>query len=122
MTDLHAGVSPGLAPTQSRQKRQTSDVREKANSKDWTIKGLRSEAVDIARDAAKESGMKINAWVAQVFEQAAQGSIPQPKFSAEMTDQSRPRVEDEIAWLKARNDELHETIRNLSTALAKMCS
>ena len=122
MSDLQRGISTRSAPRKNTRKGRRGATEKSQNSKDWTIKGLPADTVDVARDAAKESGMKINAWVAQVFEKAASSPIPEPRSVLGGSEGKHPNVESEIAWLRTRNEELHETVRNLSAALAKMCS
>ena len=122
MPDVQTSIDARSAPRKNTRKGRRGANQPNSSSKDWTIKGLPADTVDIARDAAKESGMKINAWVAQVFEHAAHSGPPQAIRTANMKNSSAINVDDEIAWLRSRNEELHETIRNLSAALAKMCS
>lgn len=121
MSDLQALETSRSAPNQSDLgKSRPARSRKNQISKDWTIKGLPAEAVEVARDAARESGMKINAWVANVFEQAAQERLPTPSPAREVELSHYLNADDEIRRLRARNEELFQTVSNLSQALAKL--
>lgn len=49
---------------------------DRANEKlQYTIKGIERRSVDLMRDAAKQDGMKIGAWVSRRMREAAQASL-----------------------------------------------
>ncbi|MBF7012232.1 hypothetical protein QUC32_21535 [Novosphingobium resinovorum] len=85
--------------------------------KDWTIKGLSPETVEVAREAAKSSGMKINAWVSQALTDAA-CDVPRDR-EFDYDDRHHDVAKSEIEKLRARNDELIQTVNTLSALLAK---
>lgn len=120
MPDLHAQETPRSA--KKGQAGSPAKVSEdKGKQKDWTIKGLPVEAVDIARDSARASGMKINAWVSQAFTEAATGGLPRRQEGDHALHSGSFDMDFELRKLRVQNDELLQTINNLSAAIAKMC-
>lgn len=86
--------------------------------KDWTIKGLPSETVTVAREAAKASGMKINAWVSQALSNAA--SEPKRENVQNLSKNHQDRIIDsEVESLRIKNEELVKTVNTLTALLAK---
>lgn len=109
-------------PQRSRSKRQSAAkiTNEGIGSKDWTIKGLPSETVDVTREAAKRSGMKINAWVSKALETAALSEPTPSAISQPQGDQRDSHILDELAKLRSQNDDLVQTINSMSAILLKM--
>lgn len=99
-------------------------------SKDWTIKSLSPEAIEVSRDAAKRSGMKINAWVGKALMSAATDPEAEKNSSddrrAEHTDREMVKLEHsilkEISDLKSQNESLTQTVNSISSMLLKMYS
>ncbi len=56
--------------SQSEIERVPSKARSQEVGRQWTIKNLSPETVEVTRDAAKRSGMKINAFINQALERA----------------------------------------------------
>ncbi len=95
-----------------------------ADSKDWTIKRLAPETIEITREAARLSGMKINAWVGKALQEAAATrDAPLAGDSAYDRDNARElekSILEEIAQLRAQNADLVETVNSISAILLKM--
>ena len=92
-------------------------------AKDWTIKKLPSETIGVSREAAKRSGMKINAWVGMALEKAAaENSKADSRIDFDRT--SRNNIEEhilnEIEKLRAQNEDLVQTINSMSALLLRM--
>ncbi|TCM19596.1 hypothetical protein EDF56_103239 [Novosphingobium sp. PhB165] len=85
---------------------------------DWTIKGLPTEAVSVAREAAKASGMKINAWVSHALTEAAQ-DIGKKCHEGLAESSENEFANIEIKKLRERNEELIQTVNTLTALLAK---
>jgi hypothetical protein len=92
------------------------------NLRDWTIKSLPPETVEVSRDAARKSGMKINAWVGKALQNAADGTSAS-NASATATGEIvnlEHSILREIAELKEQNLNLTETVNSISAMLLKM--
>jgi hypothetical protein len=93
------------------------------NARDWTIKSLPPETVEISREAAKRSGMKINAWVGRALQSAAIGD---PSETLTLGDGAVQIVDlehsilREIAALRLQNENLTQTVNSISSMLLKM--
>lgn len=121
MPDLQAEETLGSATDSLKKKTRLKKNPSNGSQKDWTIKGLPLESVEIARDAARDSGMKINAWVAQVFADAGKGKLPRRLHVETESSGAEIDIDDELKILRIQNDKLVQTINNLSAAIAKMC-
>lgn len=96
-------------------------------SRQWTLKGLAPETVEVSRDAAKRSGMKLNAWVSRALEQAAMGNSG---GSVREANASAPRVEgetiqhikEELVRLRAQSEDMRKTMDTMSSILLKLCA
>lgn len=112
-----AALSPGLANICERQD----------SPRQWTLKGLAPETVEVSRDAAKRSGMKLNAWVSRALEQAATGSVVLPQNSTKPAVDSQgidtiQRISEEILTLRAQNEDMRNTVNTMSSILLKLCA
>lgn len=107
--------------------RDKKNIGTENESKDWTIKSLSPEAIDVSREAAKRSGMKINAWVGRALMSAASepaavsgSTIP----SGVRDDREMVKLEysilKEISDLKTQNENLVQTVNSISSMLLKM--
>ena len=82
--------------------------------------------MEISRIAAKENGMKINAWVSRALNDAAseptknQNLIETP--STESARQIDQHILEEISKLRMQNDDLVQTINSMSSILIRMCA
>jgi hypothetical protein len=110
-------------------RREATSSDHEGASRDWTIKSLPPETVDVSREAARRAGMKINAWVGKALEAAA-ANLSQPAQIAR--GEVRP-TEDEVVQLeysilkeihdlKAQNESLVQTVNGISSMLIKMYS
>jgi len=93
-------------------------------ARDWTIKSLSSETVEVSREAARRSGMKINAWVSKALESAASEPATTHRVSHSTDDVEIVKLEHsilkEISDLKAQNESLVQTVNSISSMLLKM--
>lgn len=104
-------------------------ARSDNDTRDWTIKSLSPETVEVSREAARRSGMKINAWVGKALEAAAASEIPVGAMSGDTTNRNDNEVIQleqsilrEISDLKAQNESLVQTVNGISSMLIKMYS
>ncbi|WP_394439283.1 hypothetical protein ACGGKE_00975 [Sphingobium naphthae] len=122
MSDLQSLDVTRAKRSRSKRTSAAKISHEGAASKDWTIKGLPSETVNISREAAKRSGMKINAWVSKALETAASDDA-MPSFANAMqthNPQFDAHIIEEIAKLRMQNEDLAQTINSMSALLLKM--
>lgn len=111
-------------PHPKRRGRKAAITSREANSKDWTIKRLSPATIDVTREAARRSGMKINAWVGKALERAATGSevshgtvsAPDPSKVLKLEES----IFHEISRLRAQNEDLVQTVNSMSAILLKM--
>lgn len=91
-------------------------------SQDWTIKGLPKETVEISREAAKNNGMKINAWVSKALNQAASKEhVDVPRAHETDSDESfREHVLQQLEKIKERDNDLIATVNSMSAILLKL--
>jgi hypothetical protein len=90
----------------------------------WTLKGLAPEIVEVSREAAKRSGMRLNAWVSRALEQAAvpqsatpcQATSDTPTASSDMVQ----RIQEEVLRLRAESTEMRKTVDTMSQILLKL--
>jgi hypothetical protein len=97
------------------------------SSRQWTLKGLAPETVEVSRDAAKRSGMKLNAWVSRALEQAATdfGTLPasEEKSEAVLPDSVMiQHIKEELVRLRAQNEDMRNTVNTMSSVLLKLCA
>jgi hypothetical protein len=122
MTDVQP--LEGSRLVRSRAERNPESTSEGNASRDWTIKKLPSETIEVSREAARQHGMKINAWVSRALHEAASTPIRSDLDSGGEISSKVARLEksifDEIAQLKAQNADLAETVNSMSAILLKM--
>jgi hypothetical protein len=118
---------PDVQPLEGKRRVRSKPKNVQSNtaavSRDWTIKSLAPETVEVTREAAKRSGMKINAWVGQALEAAA--SVPvSTRTRTHVSDSEMVQLEHsilkEISDLKAQNANLVQTVNSISSMLLKM--
>lgn len=116
MSDLQHSES-SRSESQKKRTKKTSD-----QPKDWTIKGLPADTVEITREAAKQNGMKINAWVSRALYEAATEVSHERDFPASHggVEVAQYHLSDEISRLRRQNEELIQTVTNMTNILAKM--
>lgn len=121
MTDLQP-VLP-REPVKSVRKTTSASTTE---SKDWTIKGLPNEIVEVSRAAAKKNGMKINAWVSRALNEAAhekdEFKPSDPGVQDTHSHYFESHILDEMAKLRAQNDDLVQTVNSMSAILLRICA
>lgn len=90
----------------------------------WTLKGLAPEIVEVSREAAKRSGMRLNAWVSRALEQAA---LPQSATPGQNTSETPApdsdmvqRIQEELLRLRAESTEMRKTVDTMSQILLKL--
>jgi hypothetical protein len=93
-------------------------------SRQWTLKGLAPETVEVSRDAAKRSGMKLNAWVSRALANAAVGADFTGQASAALNSNiSNDKIEvimDELLRLRAESEDMKNTVNSMSSILLKL--
>ncbi|MEG3088015.1 hypothetical protein [Sphingomonas sp. PB4P5] len=99
----------------------------RSDSRQWTLKGLAPETVEVSRDAAKRSGMKLNAWVSRALSQAATGANNQPangdsSANSREGDETIQRIQEELVRLRAQNEDMRNTVNTMSGILLKLCA
>lgn len=95
-------------------------------SRQWTLKGLAPETVEVTRDAAKRSGMKLNSFVSLALERAAAEVVASgAKSGAEAAEPTSEEIHDikaELAKVRARSEQLESTVHSMSAILLKLCA
>jgi hypothetical protein len=93
-------------------------------SRQWTIKGLAPETVEVSRDAAKRSGMKLNAWVSRALANAAIGADPTNQVSTALNSNiPSDKIEvimEELLRLRAESEDMKNTVNSMSSILLKL--
>ena len=99
-------------------------MSQSGSTRQWTIKGISPDAVDISREAARRSGMKLNSWVGLALRRAAETS---PSSEDMDYDQLAKRVATLEGYIKAEFDRLRlqsaqieSTVNCISALLLKM--
>ncbi|MFW2342042.1 hypothetical protein [Brevundimonas sp.] len=90
-------------------------------TRQWTIKGLPAETVEVSRDAARKSGMKLNSWIRQALETAAEveQSTTPARLSKGTPQSDLEVVEQELARVREKTAHLEATVNNLSSIMLK---
>lgn len=93
-------------------------------SRQWTLKGLAPETVEVSRDAAKRSGMKLNAWVSRALANAAVSPDSTSQASAALNlDISNDKIDgimEELLRLRAESKDMKNTVNTMSSILLKL--
>ena len=94
---------------------QSNDLRQ------WTIKGLAPETVQVSREAAKRSGMKLNSWVGMALQKAAETPIvSDASLGVANKDEELADIRNELAKIRAQGEALESTINSISSLLLKL--
>jgi len=111
---------------------QEIDCEKVGTIRQWTIKGLNSQTVDVSREAAKRSGMKINAWISQALETAAAEILPDsadgedsddaPMIDSHGQESAVQHLQRELARLRADNEDMRKTVKLMNDILLKLVS
>jgi hypothetical protein len=97
-----------------------------ACKRQWTLKGIEEPVIDAVRCAAKNRGMKVNAWVNLVLRVAAEnpGIIEQQVVTAAELPERIQEIEStmkvEFERLSAQNDQFRDLISSVNAALVKI--
>lgn len=117
MSDLQA-VAGAVAERGDTRRNAPSQTKDKGQ-RDWTIKGLPSQTVDVAREAASASGMKINAWIGQIINESAEKINKHTVYDVASHTDGSEYNHSEIGKLRSQNEDLVRTVSRLSAMLAK---
>lgn len=100
-----------------------------STTRQWTIKGLNNETVDVSREAARRSGMKLNAWISQALESAAHQS---PSSEILINESNRDlhaenendvqNLKRELDQLRADNEAMKKTVKLINDIILKLVS
>jgi hypothetical protein len=112
---------------------RATEVHESADTKrQYTLKGVEIETIDLMRSAAKKEGMKVGAWVSARLREAARKALGEDKGAdefAEIRDQIRKVEENQILEredlrenLRAIQDELRGVLRTQNSIMSKILS
>ena len=92
----------------------------------WTLKGLAPGTVEVSREAAKRSGMKLNAWVSRALEQAAGPDHPTTEREVEpdapVGSDAVQLIQAELVRLRAESAEMRKTVETMTQILLKLCA
>ena len=108
-TGIGAGVHAAEAERESRQ---------------WTIKGLDPSTIEVTRDAAKRSGMKLNSFVSQALAKAAADAGPKKAdpCADETAFDDLQLIKAELTKIREQGQQLESTINSISAILLKICA
>lgn len=100
---------------------------EPQDRRQWTLKGIPPGAVDQTREAAKRSGMKLNAWVTQALYKAVEGAQmdDDAKGSSAKTDNERIEdlevyIKESLVDLRRRTEEIESSMKAINAFLVRM--
>jgi hypothetical protein len=96
-------------------------IERSPGTRQWTIKGIPPEAVEISRDAARRSGMKLNSWVARALSTAAGAQRATAGAASEQGALSSQMVELE-EYIKGELARLQEKADHLEGAMNSVCA
>jgi len=93
-------------------------------SRQWTIKGLDPSTIEVTRDAAKRSGMKLNSFVSQALTKAAAdtGSKAIEPCVDDLGSADLQVIKSELAKIREQGQQLESTINSISAILLKLCA
>ncbi|MDO8377487.1 hypothetical protein [Phenylobacterium sp.] len=95
-----------------------------AQSRQWTIKGISPDAVAVSREAARRSGMKLNSWVGNALQRAAESERSIEPDSeeawAKKVEELEGYIKLEFEKLRAQGTQIESTINSISSILLKL--
>lgn len=92
-----------------------------SDSRQWTIKGLSPDTVEVSREAAKRSGMKLNSWVGMALQRAAETPVKAAVSNPEHPKADELRlIKEELARIRAQGEVLESTVNSISAILLKL--
>jgi len=87
----------------------------------WTIKGLPPETVEVSREAAKKSGMKLNSWVGMALQRAAESPTSTSTGTSDTSKADELKlIKEELARIRAQGEALESTVNSISSILLKL--
>jgi hypothetical protein len=98
------------------------------SKRQYTIKGIETETLDLMRTAAKKQGMKVGAWVSARLREAAKKALEDDNEQdgfAELRDHIRRVEENQIQErenLRTIQDELNGVLRTQNNIMSKIIS
>lgn len=93
----------------------TDGADEQPVRRQYTLKGVEAEAIDLMRTAAQREGMKISAWVSQRLREAAEKSLAKEGSVVGTLRSLQTSYSDaDAAWLVARIHELEREVQELN--------
>jgi hypothetical protein len=112
------------APSSLQDREKTAERMEPPRQ--WTLKGLAPETVEVSREAAKRSGMKLNAWVSRALEHAAAPESGLQREESHDTlsapEHTVQRIKEELLRLRAESNEMRSTVNTMTQILLKLCA
>lgn len=95
------------------------------HARQWTLKGIPQDTVEISREAARLSGMKLNSWVGKALMSAANPVVEEAQSPSD-TELARRVVEleeyirHELSSLREQQGHIESTMNGISSMLIKM--
>ncbi len=95
---------------------------DRSPKRQYTLKGVEAEAIELMRDAARTEGMKIGSWVSLRMREAAEKALNQKSTRLNAQQQGAIVSQEELVReLSARVSSLEQEIRELTkTQMAVM--
>ena len=96
----------------------------------WTIKGLPQETVEVTRAAAKRSGMKLNSWVSGTLKKAAEAEMANSSAISSGAEAELSRrvheleeyIRVQMTQLQEQGREIENSINSINKVLMKVLS
>lgn len=110
-----------VIPYQNRENDARLQNNSNADFRQWTIKGLSPETVEVSREAAKKSGMKLNSWVGMALQRAAESPVGNAVGISDASKADELRlIKEELARIRAQGEILESTVNSISSILLKL--
>jgi len=126
MLGPHDERQPGLeGPVGERGRAEPGNDNVVPASRQWTIKGISPDAVEVSREAARRSGMKLNSWVSSALQRAATEADDKPEGAADealvrKVGELEGYLKEELEQLRAKSEQIESTINSISAILLKL--
>ena len=128
---FEAGQTPGSGCSD-----RSDAAADGPEKRQYTIKGIEAEAIELVRDAARRDGMKIGAWISSRMKEAAFRSLSAPQAisaqqgyegqiqNREAEDTSSSEIAAALHALDRRlreiEDEMHQITKSQRTIMSRM--